>query len=348
MSRLAKEQIPLLCPFCQILTKRKYTIPAYQFDVFECLRCKLQIKAGAPTEKDPYRYYNKSYFDGTSTQSSQESARKILPDSPIHAPKKNYRYCDERQQESANQLVWQSRLKKLAQYIPPPARLLDVGCAFGGFVHSARKFGYQAWGIDVSDYAVAQGQKRGLPILKAKLESLSDSMRLHGQSPEKKMDKQKKALLWSKFAMNIPFDIVTMIETLEHIADPNQAFRALNRLLSPRGLLVIQTANFAGWQAKHAGCSYHYYLPGHFFYYSKENLVQILERYDFSLQRFYHPVDFSLSAKIKKIYNLQKKRGSLLRNISKGLWYHLISFLAFGNFAMTSSMVLYLRKNSSR
>ncbi len=51
---------------------------------------------------------------------------------------------------------------------------------------------------------------------------------------------------------------------IEHLSYPEKVFEKLGKILKPGGLLLIQTANFEGWQAINAGADYHYYLPGHF------------------------------------------------------------------------------------
>jgi len=169
--------------------------------------------------------------------------------------KAEYAYVDERSQRRFFEAVWDARLKTIKKHVPPPADFLDVGCAFGGFALCAGKHGYRPRGLDISPYAVKEANQGGLD---ARVGELCD-------------------LYTSKER----YDVVTLIEVIEHIADPIRAFETLSRIVRPGGLLVLQTANFDGLQAKRAGSKYHYYLPGHLYYYSKSNLRTILKRYGF-------------------------------------------------------------------
>jgi len=231
-----------------------------------------------------------------------------------YSGKAEYSYSDERKQLKFYGYVWKARLKNIQKFIPPPADFLDAGCAFGGFALEAAQTGFRAFGLDLSEYAVQHAKKAGL---NAKIGELKK-----GVYPENS------------------FDVITMIEVMEHLPDPVSAVKTLSEIIRPGGLLVIQTANFQGMQAKREKSNYHYYLPGHLYYYSKNNLTRFLNDHGFSKIIFYPGVDFGLLPK------LLKSRGNfrLFRDYLKWIRisiYHLISKIAFGNFAMTSSMVIY-------
>ena len=73
-------------------------------------------------------------------------------------------------------------------------RYLDAGCGLGNTVEFSAKRGWDAVGIDISDYAVEEGQKLGRNIIKTTLED-------------------------SGFQAN-SFDIILMSEVIEHFNDP--------------------------------------------------------------------------------------------------------------------------------
>ncbi|MBL8020647.1 MAG: class I SAM-dependent methyltransferase [Leptospirales bacterium] len=230
-----------------------------------------------------------------------------------------YTYKDERKQERFERYVWKARLERIREFVPAPADFLDIGCAYGGLALEAASMGYSAQGLDISEHAVQEARKRGL---KAKQGRLTDE--LFGPRS---------------------IDIATMIEVIEHLEQPRESVAALSRMIRPGGLLVIQTANFNGQQARQGGSDYHYYLPGHLFYFSKSNLTRLLKENGFSRVLFYPGVEFGLLPK------LLKSRGSFQRpgDYAKWLrisWYHAMSKLALGNFAMTSAMVLYAFRDS--
>ena len=127
---------------------------------------------------------------------------------------------------------------------------------------------------------------------------------------------------------------------IEHLENPIEVFEKLYSQLIPGGLLLIQTANFEGKQAISESKNYHYYLPGHLFYYSKSNLESILKQRGFSKIITYLGVDFPLLAKLLKSRGGFKTLKDYTKwwNISK---YHIKSKLFPGS---TSSMVIYAIK----
>ena len=235
-------------------------------------------------------------------------------DEGYYTGRAEYTYKDERDRLPFERHVWNARLKNIAKFVAPPADFLDVGCAFGGFVQAAEDFGFRGKGLDVSQFASETGRARGLDLRTGALEP--------GVFPENSCD------------------VVTMIEVFEHLADPRTACRALSEIIRPGGLCVIQTANFDGRQARQAGADYHYFLPGHLFYYSARNLQRLLEQFGFSTFHVYRPVDFGLLPKLLKSRGDFRSWRDYLRWIRIAR-YHWMGKIAHGDFALTSSMVLY-------
>lgn len=75
-----------------------------------------------------------------------------------------------------------------------PARVLDVGCAMGFLVEALRRRGVEAWGVDVSAYAIAQVDRAVAPFCRVGAIGAA----LPADWPER-------------------FDLVTCIEVLEHL-----------------------------------------------------------------------------------------------------------------------------------
>lgn len=53
-------------------------------------------------------------------------------------------------------------LHLLSPYRPPPARILDVGCSFGGFGIEATRDGYSVYGLDITPAAIEYVRSLGL------------------------------------------------------------------------------------------------------------------------------------------------------------------------------------------
>lgn len=254
-----------------------------------------------------------------------------------------FSYQDERKKEHYHNFVHRARLSSIERFLNKsigvskhmPAsgvrhKFLDVGCAFGAFVRAAKTHGFDAYGLDVSRYAVAQGNE--IEECGAQQVRLFQGDLLH--LPNKGIAKEV-------FAQNT-FSVITLVEVAEHLEKPSKNFEAAFNLLRPGGVLVIQTANFEGWQAS-VGQTYHYYLPGHLVYYTATGLRTLLERIGFRETHEFFPVDFSLWAKWRKAWGDVRRLRDFTRFVRMS-FYHVKSKLKWRGFPLTSSYVLYARK----
>ena len=228
----------------------------------------------------------------------------------------DYSYIDEREIKKYSQYVWNKRIDAIHKYVKN-GNFLDIGCSFGGLLESASKY-YNPYGIEMSEYAHSHSR-----------EIFGESIH-HGTLSDHKFD--------DNF-----FSAITMIELIEHLPDPVSAVNECFRLLQSEGVLVVQTANMNGKQAKDLGGNYEYFMPGHLSYFTAQNLTMLLKTAGFSKIRIYYPVEFGLIPK------LLKSRGSFKKFSDYAAWlritsYHMKSKIHFGHFAMTSSMVIYAVK----
>ena len=95
---------------------------------------------------------------------------------------------------------------------------LDVGCAYGFVVSLLRKLGYEASGIDISNYAVMRGKELSEGNL-----LVSDAQHLPFKASS--------------------FDLITCFESLEHLPRSILALNRIYELLKPGGILIITTPN---------------------------------------------------------------------------------------------------------
>ena len=115
---------------------------------------------------------------------------------------------------------WKEMLK-LIHTLKPNGTLLDIGCAYGLLVNMASKH-FDAYGIDISQFAIEKSKRysRG-NIAKAS-------------------------------ASDIPFrdeafDVITVIDTLEHVPQLAQCLEDIKRALKKNGVLLIQLPNRVIW-----------------------------------------------------------------------------------------------------
>lgn len=227
-----------------------------------------------------------------------------------------YRYVDERAIKKYAMHVWKARIGMIRRWIDG-GPFLDVGCSFGGLLEAAECC-YEPYGIDLSQYAL-------------------DDLRARKEWPL-----HQGTLQDHPFPEN-HFSVISMVEVIEHEKDPRQYINESYRLLKKGGLLLVQTANMDGWQARRAGSDYSYYLPGHVSCFTQENLSGLMREAGFSRIKVWRPVDFGLLPK------LLKSRGEMSHPLHYLRWlriarYHWKSKFCWKGFPLTSSMVIYAQK----
>lgn len=227
-----------------------------------------------------------------------------------------YSYYDERKAENYSGFVWEKRIKIIRKYIKS-GNFLDVGCAFGGFLKKASVY-FIPHGVELSEYSGKHAKA------------------MFGENIH--IGTLNKHPFESGY-----FSVITMIELIEHAADPVFLLNESYKLLRKGGLLLIQTANMNGMQAKLLKDNYAMYMPGHLSYFTRHNLTELLRKIGFGKIQVFFPVEFGLLPKLlKSRYNFNSA-ADYLKWLRIG-FYHYISKLRFGDFAATSSMVIYAIK----
>lgn len=114
-----------------------------------------------------------------------------------------------------------ANLQALARLnLPAGARLLDVGCAWGGFSLLARQhLGLEVVGLDRYAELVAAAQARGIPAFQTDVER--EGIPLASSS----------------------LDVVWFDSVIEHLYDPTTALSEIYRVLKPGGFLLLGSPN---------------------------------------------------------------------------------------------------------
>ena len=152
------------------------------------------------------------------------------------------------------QPVFQSVVRHLSLYRSPPGTLLDIGCGDGEFLALCRDAGWSCSGVELSKRAAMRAARKGLTVL-------SPNMLERGE--------------WAQH-----FDVVTMINVLETVADPVIMLRQATTLLAPGGLAIVRATNGvfhlsmrapARWIGSQYDQAFHWYL------YSARALTVLME-----------------------------------------------------------------------
>lgn len=132
--------------------------------------------------------------------------------------------ADDNLQRWANRAInlRETRLRRVVEIIAeePPARLLDVGCGAGEFSGPLVADGWQVFGAELILSQARHACDRGVRAAVCEISS-----GLPFRSAE--------------------FDLVFAGEIIEHLIDTDGFLSELNRVLKPRGVLVITTPNLA-------------------------------------------------------------------------------------------------------
>jgi SAM-dependent methyltransferase len=138
-------------------------------------------------------------------------------------------------------------------------KLLDVGCYIGVFLEIAAKHGWEAWGIEPSQWAAEQAKKLGLKVI-------------HG----------------TLSAANLPeasFDVVTLWDVIEHLSDPMAEICRAHRVLKPGGLVVIHTMDIDSLFARVMGPRWPWLMEMHIYYFSQRTMAAMLRKAGFQVIR---------------------------------------------------------------
>ena len=130
-------------------------------------------------------------------------------------------------------------------------QLLDVGAYIGVFVEvAASRAGWQALGVEPSTWAVEVARQRDLCVL----EGTQEHPDLAGRQ----------------------FDVVTMWDVIEHVADPKRELQLAYDLLRPGGVLAVHTMDVHSLFARLMGPRWPWLMSMHIHYFSRASLEGLL------------------------------------------------------------------------
>ncbi|RMH00807.1 MAG: class I SAM-dependent methyltransferase [Chloroflexi bacterium] len=166
--------------------------------------------------------------------------------------------------------------------------LLDVGAYIGVFVEVATAAGWNACGVEPSAWAAAEAQRRGLNVVQGTLDS---------------------PVLDGRF-----FDVVTMWDVIEHVADPAAELQKAWQRLKPGGWLVVHTMDIDSPVARLMGSRWPWLMDMHLYYFSQTTMRRMLEKIGYRVvwsgaQGRYLRLGYLAS----RVYGLNRPLGSVAR-----------------------------------
>ncbi len=96
--------------------------------------------------------------------------------------------------------------------------ILDIGCGDGYFLEAAKKRGWNVYGTEFTDEAIEILDSKGI--------------------------KSNQGILQTSNYKNEMFDVITSFEVIEHINNPTEECKNINKILRKKGLIYVTTPNF--------------------------------------------------------------------------------------------------------
>lgn len=116
-------------------------------------------------------------------------------------------------------------LEAVQSWLPPAAKVLEVGCGAGGALSVFQESGRQVYGCDYSVPLVAYGRERGLfQLAIGDLIEARNGLRLESKS----------------------VDLIFLHHVFEHLISPVEWLKAAQDLLTDRGLIIVAVPDVAG------------------------------------------------------------------------------------------------------
>lgn len=138
-------------------------------------------------------------------------------------------------------------------------RLCDLGCWVGFLVSEAEHRGWEAWGVEPSEFASEFARERlGLRVQEATLAS--------ADLPEG------------------TFDAVVLDDVIEHLPNPGEALERVRELLTPEGVLHMTLPDAGSRVARMLGVRWWSVLPTHVQYFTRHSLAGLLATHGFAVE----------------------------------------------------------------
>jgi SAM-dependent methyltransferase len=229
----------VLCPVCN--SEASLSCLKKGYSIYRCHACGLKFVYPLPTSQELENIYNATYYQrgGKYLEADDTGSAEIL--------------------ENEKQ-----RLSLVTKYVSQ-GRILDVGCALGGFLEVAREGGFEIAGTEISSFASEFASRR------LQTEVFCGD------------------LSCSRFPSEY-FEAVTLWDVIEHLLDPVAALEEACRMTKKNGHIFISTGDAGSLWARMMRT--HWPLltpPQHLFFFTRSCLDIMMKKAGITLFDSFHP-----------------------------------------------------------
>lgn len=220
--------------------------------VFFCSSCELGILGNPPSAEELKKFYGQEY--------RKVGKPKINANSD---PAELWRIYSKFQGD---------RLKLITPFLTKKARLLEVGCSAGMFLHHVRDKVKEIVGIDFDKSSAEYAAKKcGCKVYTADIR-------------ETPLEKES-------------FDVIAAFQTLEHVSDPRDFIKTLKEYLAPGGVMIIEVPNLYDALAHVYELPNHhrfFYHSSHLWYFTEKSLLKVMSQSGLKAGKVHHIQDYNL------------------------------------------------------
>ncbi len=292
----------IVCPICEVsdsnlkLEVCDHMVSQETFTIVACSTCGLLRTSPRPSKEFIGRYY-----DSPNYKSHNETGRGVYD--VLYHLLRGYA-ANEKVRFMARKVAKREKIRAL----------LDVGCGIGVFLGAAKKQNWKVFGVEISENARKQAEKRLKMHVFEKIEDLPGEQK---------------------------FDGISLFHVLEHLPDPIDTLQTLFKRAENGAALVLALPNPESWDAKHYGAQWAAWdVPIHFWHFTQGDIARLANKTGWIMESV-HPM--RLDAYYVSLLSESFRHGSKrwIAATWKGFWSNLQ-----GGGSNTSSLLYVLRKPS--
>ena len=224
-----------LCEVCGS-ARFSFLFEKEQHRFVRCDSCALERIDPQPTDEVLAQVYGKHYYDSWGLERNEEQVRALK--------RATFSYV-------------------LGRVGAPRGKLLDCGAATGFLMELARDLGFDAYGVELSDFGAESIAKR-----------FGKDHVFRGQLQDAPFPRRE-------------LSVITMCDYIEHVRDPREVLEKASSLLAADGTLAITTPDTGSLSRRLLATGWTHYKIEHLYYFRRDNLRRLLTAAGFDRVKFY-------------------------------------------------------------